>query len=289
MRAFIGVLILLFGHSFQFAVAKSPVWRVTKGENFLFIGGTIHLLSENDYPLPKAFDTAFALSEELIFETDVDSTNSIATQMKFMPVMTFQDGRTLKSVLKPGTHKALQTFIRDRDLPAAMFEKFTPAGVNLTLLVLELQKLGISGTSGVEAHLNTRAKENNKSVAWLESIEEQISFLKRMNQLDADLLIMSTIADTDKLASEWPKLLTAWRTGDLEKLENLAITKMLKESPELYEFILAERNRDWLPEITNMLDTPEVEFVLVGALHLAGKDSVLKMLKEDGYAIDQLD
>lgn len=282
-------ILLLLSFSCQLVLAKSPVWRVSNGEQLLFIGGTIHLLSEQDYPLPKAFDVAFAMSEELVFETDIESASSIATQTKFIPVMMYQDGRTIKSELKPETYQALQTFISERNLSPAMFERFTPAGLNLTLLVLELQKLGINTNSGVETHLNARAKEAQKAVQWLESIDEQISFIQRMNELDADLLISSTLRDTAKLKEEWPKLLKAWREGNVDGLESLAINKMLEESPELYDFILADRNRDWIPEIKEMLETPEIEFVLVGALHLAGKDSVLRLLAADGYQIEQLE
>jgi hypothetical protein len=37
-----------------------------------------------------------------------------------------------------------------------------------------------------------------------------------------------------------------------------------------------------------MFDSKEVEFVLVGALHLAGKDGVLAKLGARGYRITQL-
>jgi uncharacterized protein YbaP (TraB family) len=37
-----------------------------------------------------------------------------------------------------------------------------------------------------------------------------------------------------------------------------------------------------------MLETKEIEMVLVGALHLAGSDSVLNQLKADGFTIEQL-
>ncbi len=280
---------LLLHLTFATAHAKAPVWKITKGDQSLFIGGTIHLLSAQDYPLPSAFDLAFTASQQLVFETDVEAVQSFATQARFLPILMYQDGRTLKSEIKPETYTALSGFLSERGLPIALFERFTPAGLNFSLLALELQKLGITGAHGVETHLNAESVAAKKPVRWLESIDQQLGFITRMNQLDADLLINSAIRDTQSLAQQWPKLLTAWRSGDTQALENLAITPMLKESPELYEFILAERNRNWLPDIEAMLSTPEIEFVLVGALHLAGKDSVLTLLEKAGYHIKQLD
>ena len=38
-----------------------------------------------------------------------------------------------------------------------------------------------------------------------------------------------------------------------------------------------------------MLTTPEVEFVLVGALHLVGEEGVLSKLEAKGYTVKHLD
>lgn len=45
---------------------------------------------------------------------------------------------------------------------------------------------------------------------------------------------------------------------------------------------MVSRNSNWLPEIKKMLATPEVEFILVGAAHLAGDDGLLSQLKSSG-------
>ena len=271
------------------AAAKAPVWKVTNGERSLFIGGTIHLLSKQDYPLPEAFNLAFEQSAELVFETDIEGANSFATQAKFLPALMYQDGSTIESRLKPETYSKLKSFLQARKLPLSMFERFKPAGVNLTLLVMELERLGIHANSGVEMHLNAKAKKDEKTVAWLESIDEQIEFIERMNSIDADVLINTTIDDLGKLKKEWPKLLSAWKNGDMDKLANLGFTDMLEKTPDMYQFMLVDRNKDWVPQIKDYMATPEIEFVLVGALHLAGKDSVLLQLKEEGFEIEQLD
>ncbi len=270
------------------AFAKSPVWKVSDGERELFIGGTIHLLSAGDYPLPDAFEQAFSQSSKLIFETDIDGANSIGAQTKFMPALMYQDGQTVESVLEPQVYRDLTAFLTKRNLPLAMFERFKPAGFNLTLLVLELQRLGINAQSGVDIYFSNRAKKSEKSVAWLESLDEQIKFIDRMNALDPNLIIASTLRDIGQLEHQWPKLLSAWKTGDMQSLENLGLTQMIKEAPELYQFMLVDRNKQWVPAIKRWLGTPEVEFILVGVLHLAGKDSVLSEIEKAGYKVEQL-
>ena len=71
-------------------------------------------------------------------------------------------------------------------------------------------------------------------------------------------------------------------------IERLFDAGMIKEFPELYKSLLVDRNVSWLKYIERMLTTADVEFVLVGALHLIGEDGVLQQLKARGYAITRL-
>ena len=68
------------------AFAKSPVWRISKDRNHVFIGGTIHVLSKSDFPLPEAFDSAFNNSNLLVLEADVQKlqTPVVAVLGKFV-------------------------------------------------------------------------------------------------------------------------------------------------------------------------------------------------------------
>jgi len=60
-------------------------------------------------------------------------------------------------------------------------------------------------------------------------------------------------------------------------------------SPRLYRELLVERNRRWLPQIIELLKTPERELVLVGSAHLAGPDGLIRSLRERGYRVSRVD
>ena len=53
------------------AHALSPVWMVEKDGRLMFVGGTLHVLTAENYPLPKAFETAYSRSGLVVFETDL--------------------------------------------------------------------------------------------------------------------------------------------------------------------------------------------------------------------------
>ena len=80
----------------------------------------------------------------------------------------------------------------------------------------------------------------------------------------------------------------AWRSGDLEALEELAGTPLREQFPRVYQSLLVARNNAWMPQIESMAGSPEIELVLVGALHLAGEDGLLAQLARRGYLIRQM-
>jgi len=265
--------------------AKSPVWQVSKGNNFLYIGGTVHVLGNNDYPLPPAFEEAYNNSKKLIFEIDINKMESPEIQMLVASKMKYSDGSTLKDHLKPETYATLKEYLKPLGIPVITFEDFKPSLVSLMLTMMELQKLGIAGI-GVDKYYNSKATQDYKSLGKLETIEEQINFLTKMGDGDPDEYILYTLNEIEELSETFTSLKDAWRNGDTDKLAEIAITP-LNQFPDIYEMLIVKRNNAWVPQIEAMLKTKEVEMILVGALHLAGKDSVLKQLESRGYTVEQ--
>jgi len=280
---------LLFALASLSSFAKSPVWKVSKDGNHLYLGGTIHLLSSSDYPLPKAFDSSFINADTLVFETDIRAAASPEVQQKFITMMTYKDGRTIKDELDADVYNELETFLAARNIPIVNFAKFTPAGISLTLTVLELQRLGLSNTAGVDSYYTLRALDENKKIEALESIDEQIGFIASLNAEDGNEIIRSTLRDTGNLEKIWKDMLDAWRSGDMQALERVALKPMQTEFPDMYQLMLVNRNNNWLKKLPAMFADPDIEYVLVGSLHMVGKDGLLQRLESAGYRIEQLD
>lgn len=290
MKPFCALLLIALLNSMPVAaLAKSPVWKVSKGDDFLYLGGTIHLLSKSDYPLPKAFEIAYQNTDDVVFETDVTALAAPEVQGQILNVMSYQDHRGLSNVLDRDVYSELGTLLESKGLPIAVFDRFTPAGAMMALTQFELQKLGVVGEDGVDVHFGARAISDNKESLFLESFEEQISFIESMNQLDPNLVIKSGIKDLQQLETVWAELLSAWRSGDTEQLENIGIDEMKRDFPRLYQTILVKRNDNWIKQIKSMMLSEDKEFILVGALHMAGDDGLIKRLNQAGYLVEQLD
>ena len=169
----------------------------------------------------------------------------------------------------------------------ASMVNFKPGMVVTMMTMLELKRLGIDGV-GVDAYYSARAIEDRKKLGELEPVETQIAFLANMGAGQENEMLSFSLSDVEQLPVMMKSMKDAWRRGDMEKLEKLGISELKKDFPEVYKALLLDRNNAWMPQIEAMARTKEIELVLVGALHLAGRDGLLAQLKARGYKINMM-
>jgi len=179
----------------------------------------------------------------------------------------------------------LANYLSSIGLQVDVFKSYKPPMVMITLLIIELKRLGLAGT-GVDKYFNQKAIADGKSLGELESFKVQISVIENMGKGHEDEMILSTIAEMKLLATVMKEMKRAWRKGDTKGLEKIGIAPMKTDYPELYQLLLVERNNAWIPKITALLRTKEIELVLVGALHLVGSEGVFSQLRTLGYSVE---
>lgn len=269
------------------AHAETSVWQVEKGGDRLYLGGTIHVLSSTDLPLPASFHRIYDNTDVLVLETDIAQLMLPENSMRLLGMLTYSDGRTLRDVVSAETYRKVEAFATNERVPITMFERMTPAGVALTVLSIELAKAGIQH-EGVDTIFYNLAQASGKPVQGLESIDDHLHFVANMGTGVEDQFVSQTLEDADKTREGLRTIIDAWRAGDVEALEGAVLDDMHTDYPKLYQELLVQRNNNWMPQILRMFDTPEQEFVLVGAAHLLGPDGLLKQLQVKGYRITQL-
>ena len=126
------------------ALADTSLWKVSKPGSHLFVGGTVHVLSAADYPLPDQFEQAYQQSSKLVFETDIAAVAGIEFQQKMMAAMVYTDGRTLRSELKPSTYRELEKYCKTAQFPLESIQSLKPGMAALLLTVYELGRLGMA-------------------------------------------------------------------------------------------------------------------------------------------------
>ncbi len=274
--------------SLSSAFAGSTVWLVEKGNSQLYLAGTIHILRAQDYPLPKAFDKAYAASEALYFEVDLADTESAEFQQALLQAVRLPPGQKLANRLTSATYARLQDYLRERGLPIEPLQTLTPSVVSLNLALLELTRLGISSV-GADKHFFDRAKADGKQTGALETTEQQVTFIATLGDGLEDQMISQTLGDLETLGDDFPQMIKSWRHGDSKALDALFVAPMREQFYPVYQRLLVDRNNAWLPQIERLLDSPRTEMVLVGSAHLVGEDGLVRALRASGYRLEQLD
>ncbi|MFL1406515.1 TraB/GumN family protein [Marinobacter sp. M1N3S26] len=270
------------------AHADTSVWKVTKGDHYLYVGGTIHLLSKDDYPLPDGFTSAYQDSDMVVLETDIAALQTTEYQRKILMATTYSGDNSVLQHLSDDTVDLLRDYLEERNIPTAPLFRLKPGMLSMTLSVLELQQLGLT-EAGVDQYFRLQALNDGKELGYLESPDQQIQFLVDMGKGQEDELIRHTILEMKQLPRDMESIRTAWRNGDTGKLAAAGLERWVDRFPDLYDMILVDRNRDWIPEIERLLGTGDIELVLFGALHLVGDDGVLALLEDRGYQVEQVD
>lgn len=270
----------------SFCANAASVFKVSKGGDTIYIGGTFHLLTEKDYPLPEAYEKAYKASNEVYFETDIGAMSLPEFQQKSMGVILYQDGNTLKTGLKPDTFARLTEYATSRGLDINQFLPLNPTGIMLTITIMEYQARGFVA-QGVDEFYFEKSKTDNKTINWFETPDEQLAILDTFDSDDPDGLINYTLDEIGNFDEMVGGLHKSWRDGDMKTLTEIGISGF-KDYPEIYDSILKVRNDKWMPVLEGMFGDEGNELILVGALHLSGPDGVLTQLEAKGYKVEKL-
>jgi uncharacterized protein YbaP (TraB family) len=264
----------------------SSVWKISMGDNTLYLGGSVHILRKKDFPLPAAFDKAYSQSSFLVLETDIDRLEEPEMQEYLQSRMLLPGDATLRSLLDSDTHKLLAAECQKYGLSINAVEKLKPSMVITVLNLYQMQKMGFTQT-GIDQHYLDKSKEENKPVRHLEAPETQINMLVGMGEGYENEYVRYSLKDMEGTGKGLNMLLTEWKRGKAA-ISEASLAEMKKEWPFIYRDLVANRNDAWVPQIKTFLASGELYFVIVGLLHLHGPDGLLRQLKDAGCTVEQL-
>lgn len=282
-RAFRALVVLTVLVCCPSLFAASTVYEVSKGKQKLYLAGTIHLLRSQDLPPPAEFDAAYQQAQKIYFETDIQKAKTPEFGQRFAQAMILPNNSTLKDVLNAENWAALQAYAEKNQYPLSQTMMFNAAMASILITLHESKKLNVG--EGVDAFYEKAARTDNKAVGELESLDDVLVYMKKFAQEDPNKMIKSTLEDVATMPSDLGKMIASWKAGDLDALDKTFNERMRKETPDVYQSLIIDRNQKWFPQIEAMLKTPETEMILVGSLHLSGKDGLLAQLKKSGYKV----
>jgi hypothetical protein len=270
------------------AAEQNVLWSVRGEQNTVYLFGSIHVLRPGDVGLPSAAEAAYDDAEQLVMEIDMDDPavadpGPMAVQMQSFAQL--PAGQSLKTVLG-SDYAPVAARIAETGLDAAMLDGFAPWFVGLMVLQLEMTKRGFDSAHGIEQQVTQRALEDGKPILGLETPTDQFAVLASLTLPQQKRFLLMTLEEPELVDARLDELLTAWRTGDTVTLARV-LSEEFDDFPELYRPLTEDRNRAWVDQLATLLDDRDDYLVVVGALHLVGRNSVVDLLRQRGYRVTQ--
>lgn len=270
------------------AVAKCCVWRVSSpdGARTLYLAGSVHALRPSDYPLPAAYDTAFAASERLAFEStprDLDERGG----PRLARAAIYPPGTELKDHVDPRTYAYLQRVLARTRTPESKIARLRPWA--LAMMLEDPSGRGLASVStffGVERYFQQKAG-GHKAISGLENVDEHFAFYTAMSDAEAEAVLLLGFIQLDTSNATYERSVKAWRQGDTPALER-GLRANFRDMPLLYQRLITERNRTWLPKLEKFLRGSQTTLVVAGAGHMGGDDGLPALLRARGYRVEQL-
>jgi uncharacterized protein len=265
---------------------RSFMWKATRQQGAIYLVGSVHMLTKDFYPLAPPLDAGFKDSDLLVEEVDLTEMLAPDTQFSLLSRGMLPAGQTLDKVVSPATMALVNARVGNLGMPPSALQQFKPWFLAMTLMAVEWQKAGFDSALGLDKHFYDRAQTDGKAVQGLETTEYQIARFDGMAMSQQDRFLAESLKDLDAEKASVRKIADAWKIGDLPTVERLVLQDV-KDDPFMYQRLLVERNRNWMPKLEALFSRPGRAFVVVGAAHLVGPDGLIAMLKAKGVRVDQ--
>jgi len=265
------------------------LWEVSgnglKENSFVF--GTIHIISSEDYFIPKGTLGAIEKAEEMIFEIDMNEMTDLTKQMSLLDEIFMDENKTLKDLLSKEDYAFVEGHFEKMGLPIFFFERMKP--MFLTVFASgDIDPAGLQSGSmkSYEFEFFEIASKSKIPVSGLETIEFQMSIFDKIPYEDQADMLIESIKSSEVGGAEFDEMIKIYKSQDIDAMVEMIVSDD-SGMGEYEDILVAGRNRNWIPLMqAKMKDRPS--FFAVGAGHLGGTQGVINLLKKEGYTLTPL-
>jgi uncharacterized protein YbaP (TraB family) len=272
--------------------ATPALWTVKGPHAMLYLFGSVHVMKKDvHWETPKVKDALTASSTLYLEIAGLDPASVQAAQPEIMQLGTDQEHPLSTKLSKPDID-LLDQAVKTMGLPGEQaLEPMQPWLAYLSISVVPMIQAGYDPKSGIDTLLEAEAKAANKPVKGLETLSQQIHYLADMAPALQLQMLHQALVDMPKSVAETNTMVADWTRGDVDAIAKMNNDEMKTKYPELYKTLLVERNERFADALAAMLKDPAggTSFIAIGAAHLAGPDSVLKMLEKRGFTATRVE
>ncbi|HEU0221144.1 MAG TPA: TraB/GumN family protein [Paracoccaceae bacterium] len=285
------------------AVAAAPYaegrfWRIEKEGRTSWAFGTFHSADPAITALPPEVQEALAASRLLMVEIAPDERARLGAILAADPGLVVDlSGAKLSASLAAGEMAELSALLKPYGITAATAETMRPWFLNLLLATPACELADLArGRPVLDEIVAEKAAGLGKPVRGLESAEAAMAVFRDFRPEDQLRLLRLNIAFGalgEEIAASMGRLyleediLRIWELNRLIAEELAGGADLQPMLDDFHRRALVERNRAWLERALPELEEGGV-VIAVGALHLAGPDSLQAMLEARGYRVTRV-
>jgi uncharacterized protein YbaP (TraB family) len=268
------------------ASGHPAMWKVADADTTIYLFGTFHLLPQGTEWRTPAFDRALAASDELVLEIgNLDDQMALAGTL--MRLGMWPGLPPLVERVPAEKKAALQAMIAESGIPAAALDRMETWAAGLMLASVTFKQLGIDPNAGVERSIQGPWKASGRPIGGLETVEDQFGLFDRLPEQSQRRFLAAMLDSPEQAKKQFAQMLAAWSRGDVAGIARTFDDETLA-SADLREALMTKRNAKWADWLKKRLERPGTVFVAVGAGHLAGNDSVQRMLAAQGVRAERV-
>ncbi|HRT68185.1 MAG TPA: TraB/GumN family protein, partial [Bacteroidota bacterium] len=287
--AFLPIFTLIFTNLNAISSDKGTqfFWEIRSNTATVYLLGSIHIGKESYYPMADVIENAFKKSDYLVGEINMEN----ATIEDLMSKALFTGDSTLKSTLKDENYQFLKHFFDSVGIMSMMYDRFRPWYAIVMYQGLNISSQNdISNEYGVDVYFQNKARSDSIPILEIESVSEQIDYLIKMGNYADDIIEMERQNTEKDVSIETHNLMEAWEKGDEKALMKyfIDVDENFPKMQELMMQLIDERNVKMTKKIEEYLASDKTYFVVVGAGHTIGENSIINLLKKTNkYKIEK--
>lgn len=282
MKKIASLILAVFGLlsvSHSQTLENSTLWKIEgnglTSPSYLF--GTIHITC--DASIDDDVSRALKNTDQIVMELDMDDPNM---QTRMMQGMNMANDQKISKMLSKEDYSIVDSFITTQlGVPLTMMDGLKPFMISASLY----PKILDCPMQSYELELVTIAKEQDKDIFGLETVQEQLEVFDEIPYEDqlADLVTTAK----DGLANEkelMKQMLEIYKNEDITKMLDMMNDESNKTVSEHQDKLLVHRNKNWISKISDYANEKPT-FFAVGAGHLAGNNGVIMLLRNAGFKV----
>ncbi|MFC3032946.1 TraB/GumN family protein [Pseudoalteromonas fenneropenaei] len=264
------------------------LYLIEKNGQQSYLFGTVHMGDQSMAVLPEKVTQALKSSDQLVVEVDLSQLTAAQLQARAFPLMLLPEGQTLASRLDPSHYEKLANYLQSQGMDITQVQRLQPWAVMIELARMAYMRAGYMPEYGVDMQLLKLAKQLQKPVLELETIEQQFGLFSRLGEFEGQMIddALAQLNDANKYIHP---LIYAWQRGDNDGLASYhrSIFGQDEYTKRSEQILLTERNRAWVTTLVPKLKQHSL-FIAVGALHLTEQQGLLELLKINGFKIKKV-